>query len=233
MPAVTELPRLGRSWREKRSARVSDSPFNAGFGRPTPPQAGPPVQYPPPQYSSTHREGGTSKPFLVTLLFIACVVLGALLNWGLKQRSERARLFERNIEVEQSYVTVLAKRNDLASFLTDPRTRLYRLGGGAQAGGKSVTVAWQQATGTGVLIGDDVPLPSDRHVYALWQLDGGARATLCGTFRPEPGVTFYDFHSPAEAGAGSEPGGFRVTDETDGRPQAPRPGGGGAVYETR
>jgi hypothetical protein len=165
------------------------------------------------------------------LLIITCVVLGVLLNWGMRQRSERARLFERNIEVEQSYVSVLAKRNDLASFLTDPRTRLYRLAGGAQAGGKSVTVAWQQATGLGVLIGEDVPRPSDGHVYALWQLDGDARAVLCGTFRPEPGVTFYDFHSPARDGAGSEPGGFRVTDETDVRPQAPRPGA--AVYETR
>ena len=217
-------------------------PFDAGFGRPSPPtpppgQAGPVFQQPyrpPTEYASgSRRDGGTSKPFLITLLFIACVVLGALLNWGLRQRSERARLFERNIEVEQSYVTVLAKRNDLASFLTDPRTRFSRLAGGQQAAGKSATVAWQQATGTGVLIGEDVPLPSDGHVYALWQIDGDARATLSGTFRPEPGVTLYHFQSGAlgaSGAAGAEPGGFRVTDETNERPQAPK---GGAVYETR
>ena len=81
-----------------------------------------------------------------------------------------------------------------------------------------------------MLIGADVPLPSDRHVYALWQLDGEAQATLLGTFRPEPGVTFYDFHSPGRVGAGAEAAGFRVTDETEVRPQAPR---GGAVYEAR
>lgn len=216
-------------------------PFNAGFGRPaTPPpgSGGPPPfgqqPYPPTEYASgSRREGGASKPFLITLLFVACVVLGALLNWGLRQRSERARLFERNIEVEQSYVTVLAKRNDLASFLTDPRTRFYRLAGGAHAGGKAVTVAWQQATGMGVLIGEDVPLPSDGHVYALWQVDGDARATLSGTFRPEPGVTLYHFQSGAAASAaGTDPGGFKVTDETDARPQAPKLGGA-AAYETR
>lgn len=214
-------------------------PFDAGFGRPPipppPPQGGAPYSpgyYPTPTGRRHERESGASKPFLVLLLIISCVVLGALLNWGMRQRAERARLFERNIEVEQSYVTVLAKRNDLASFLTDPRTRLYRLAGGGAAGGKSATVAWQEATGLGVLIGADVPLPSDRHVYALWQTDGGARATLCGTFRPEPGVTFYDFHSTGRVGAGTgaEGGGFRVTDETEVRPQSPR---GGAVYETR
>jgi len=213
-------------------------PFNAGFGRPTPPpgQVGPPFQQPPyrppAEYASgSRRDGGTSRPFLITLLFIACVVLGALLNWGMRQRSERARLFERNIEVEQSYVTVLAKRNDLASFLTDPRTRLYRLAGAAHAGGKRITVAWQQATGSGVLIGEDVPLPSDKHVYALWQVEGDAPPALCGTFRPEPGVTLYPFHgSSASSAAGSESGGFRVTDETDASPKAPQ---GGAVYETR
>jgi hypothetical protein len=192
-----------------------------------------PGYYPTPP-GGRERESGASKPFLVMLLFIACGVLGALLNWGMRQRSERARLFARNIEVEQSYVTVLAKRNDLATFLIDPRTRLYRLTGGGPAGGKAVTVAWQEATGTGVLIGADVPLPSDQHVYALWQQDGEAPATMVGTFRPEPGMTFYDFHSPGRGGAGAAvergAGGFRVTDETEVRPQAPR---GGVVYEMR
>ena len=114
------------------------------------------------------------------------------------------------------------------------------MGGAARAGGKTITVAWQQATGQGVLIGEDVPLPSDKHVYALWQVEGDAPPALCGTFRPEPGVTLYPFHASAGAatassaspssGAGAEPGGFRVTDETDGSPRAPQ---GGAVYETR
>jgi hypothetical protein len=160
------------------------------------------------------------------LLVIACVCLGALLNWGLRQRAERARLFERNIEVEQSYVTVLAKRNDLASFLTDPRTRLYRLGGSAQASGRALTVAWQPETQLGVLIGDEVPVPADKHQYALWEVDGNDRATLCGTFRPEGGVTYYNFR----ATGGAEAKRFRVTDEMDARPAAP---GGAMVYETR
>ena len=64
-------------------------PFDAGFGRPTPPsgQVGPPFQQPyrpPAEYASgSRRDGGTSRPFLITLLFIACVVLGALFCGGM------------------------------------------------------------------------------------------------------------------------------------------------------
>jgi hypothetical protein len=200
----------------------SSSAFDAGFGRPPAP-----VQPPPPPLPPRRESGGASKPFLVTLLLVACVCLGALLNWGLRQRAERARLFERNIEVEQSYVTVLAKRNDLASLLTDPRTHLFRLTGVGVASGRSATVAWQQETQSGVLIGDEVPLPGDDRRYALWVVDGNDRATACGTFRPEAGVTYYDFRA---TGAGGEVKGFRVTEESDARPAAP---GGAMVYETR
>lgn len=200
----------------------SSSAFDAGFGRPPAPVSSPPPPHLPPQRES----GGASKPFLVMLLLVACVCLGALLNWGMRQRAERARLFERNIEVEQSYVTVLAKRNDLASFLTDPRTHLYRLTGVGRATARLATVAWQEATHSGVLIGDDVPLPADDHRYALWVVDSNDRATACGTFRPEAGVTYYDFRAN---GAG-EAKGFRVTDESDARPAAP---GGVRVYESR
>jgi hypothetical protein len=145
----------------------------------------------------------------------------------MRQRAERVRLFERNIEVEQSYVTVLAKRNDLASFLTDPRTHLYRLTGVGVASGRSATVAWQQETHSGVLIGDEIPLPAEGRQYAMWVVDGNDRATACGTFRPGAGVTYYDFRAN---GGGGEAKGFRVTEEADGRPAAP---GGAAVYEAR
>ena len=199
--------------------------FNAGFGRP------PPVPPPPPSMSPPvplrRDAGGTSKPFLVMLLIISCVAVGALLNWGLRQRSERARLFERNIEVEQSYVTVLAKRNDLVSFLTDPRTQLYRLAGAARAGGRAVTVAWRADRGTGVLIGEEMPVPADGHTYALWHTDGARQATLCGAFRPEPGVTYYNFTAPAAAGKPTA--GFRVSDEATLNPNSP----GAVLYETR
>jgi hypothetical protein len=70
-------------------------------------------------------------------------------------------------------------------------------------------------------------------------VDGEQRPVLCGTFRPEPGVTYYDFRAPATAvttsaaaadgGGGEAAPGFRVTDEADAHPNAP----GAAVYEAR
>src|SRR5438874_13406229 len=132
-----------------RSARVNEfamQPFQAP--RPHPPRQG----------------EGSSRPFLVLLLVIACVVLGALLNWGIRQRLERASLSLRNERLENAYVVVLAKRSDLASFLTDPRTRLYRLQGRGPALGQSATVAWQEETHSGVLIGDRITPPADQQL---------------------------------------------------------------------
>jgi hypothetical protein len=216
---ATAVARRAVVFRQERC--VNDSgipPVDSGFGRPSVRAT--------PGYG-LQREAGVSRPFLLMLLIIACVVLGALLSWGIKERAARARLSERNVEVEKSYVVVLAKRNDLASFLTDPRTRLYRLSGKAEAAGKSLTIAWQADTHSGVLIGDGVPLPGDDRAYAVWLLGQGGTATFCGTFRPDSAGTYYDFRVPTAGGEAA--GGFRVTNEQGTHPDVP----GQTVYETR
>jgi hypothetical protein len=205
------------------NARVSDYgmteyPGGGGFGRMPPPPA--PVE-------PMRGGGGGSPAYLVTLLVIACVVVGVFLAWGVHERGERTRLTIRNKQVEDAYVFAVAKRNDLAGFLTDPRTRLYRLVGKGRGDG-AVTIAWQAETGRGLLIGDRMPLPGDRERYAVWRLEGPeAVAALLGAFRPEAGGTFYEFSRRGE-GSGGE-GGFIVTRETELKPAVP----GEVVYETR
>jgi hypothetical protein len=176
----------------------------------------------------------------MTLLVIACVVLGAMLAWGLRERGERTRLTARNREVEDAYVFVLAKRNDLAGFLTDPRTRLYRLTGAGRARGGSATIAWQDETRRGMLIGDRMPAPDDGETYVVWRTgDGDRAAAVLGAFRPDAGGTFYEFGAGRRSGAttmttstkaaGAGGGAFVITEETTATPVAP----GEVVYETR
>src|SRR5205814_1783170 len=142
-------PRVNRASDTHAGAYVSEFGFghySAGFGR----QAAPPS--PPPPANS-----GSSRPFLFFLLIVTCAALGALLAWGIREHGERARLSVRNHGVEDAYVAVPANRNDLADFLTDQRTRLYRLAGRNEANGHMITVAWQEQTSTGMLVGDRVP----------------------------------------------------------------------------
>jgi hypothetical protein len=164
------------------------------------------------------------------LLFIACLALGVLLAWGLKERGRRAVLSARNHDIEDAYVAVLAKRGDLASFLTDPRTRLYRLSGRGVAGGRAVTVAWQEETRTGMLIGDRVPAAPDDRTYVMWHLDQKRDALSCGALRPDPGGTFYEFHLGAAGSAAADgTSGFVLSLETGGDARTP----GAIAYETR
>ena len=175
-----------------------------------------------------------SKAFLVTLLVIACLLLGGVLAWGFKERGERARLSQRNRRVEDAYTFVLAKRNDLANFLTDPRTRMIRLEGRGAARGLTITVAWQEESRTGVLIGDSIPLPPDGSGYMVWIVPEGAggpvrcESRLGGSalFGPEAGVTSFDFRVLDFAGKAE---GFLVTQEE--RKDAAAPGGR-VVYES-
>src|SRR5438445_12504958 len=114
------------------------------FGMPPVPGGFDRTFYPRPPVPPTRPEGGSSRPFLYFLLILSCVALGFLLAWGVREHGERTRLTERNHEVEDAYVFVLAKRNDLATFLIDPRTHLYRLPGLSEASGRAVVVAWQE-----------------------------------------------------------------------------------------
>jgi len=179
----------------------------------------PPPPHRPPQST------GSSRPFLVLLLIVACVVLGVLLAWGIREHGERTRLSARNHDVEDAYVFVLAKRSNLASFLTDPRTHLYRLAPSPAASG-SITIAWQEETHAGLLIGDRLTQPEDRQHYALWHVDDAGHLQHAVDFRPDPGGTYADFHlaDPSDRTAG-----FRISLETD--PSAPQPHE--IVYETR
>jgi hypothetical protein len=181
---------------------------------------------PPPHRPQSPRQGeGSSRPFLVLLLVIACVVLGALLNWGIRERLQRASLSVRNERLENAYVVVLAKRSDLANFLTDPRTRLYRLHGSGPAFGQSATVAWQEETHSGVLIADRIAPPADLQLYVLWHMDAKDQTDSAGAFRPDPAGTYYDFHLVGSAQGTS---GFRVSLESDANPHKHGP----IVFET-
>jgi hypothetical protein len=165
----------------------------------------------------------------MTLLFLTCLALGVLSAWGVKQRRERARLSERNFEIEKAYVTVLAKRDDLAVLLTDPRTHLLTLRGRDAAAGASATVAWLEQTHTGVLVGNRMPLPGDGRVYALWHVDAHGTLTRAATFRPaDSAATIREFQVLTQ---NEGTAGFRVTAEreTDRETRAP---GGDTVYQT-
>lgn len=179
---------------------------------------------PPP--SQRHGQStGSSRPFLVLLLIIACVVLGVLLAWGMREHGERARLSARNHDVEDAYVFVLAKRSNLATFLTDPRTRLYRLAPSHAASG-SITIAWQEETRAGLLIGDRLAQPQDRQHYAVWHVDATGKPQHAVDFRPEPGGTYAEFHlaTPSDKTAG-----FRISLETGASAGKPNE----FIYETR
>ena len=201
------------------------SPFDAGFGN-RPVQVQPPPTRPGP-------EGGASRQFLYALLIIACVGLGVLLNWAAREHRARTALSNANVEIRQSYTFVLAKRNDLASFLTDPRTRLYRLTGRDEAAGRSVTVAWQEQTRSGILIGERVPPAPDGQSFAIWHLNSAQQATPGGTFRSDAAGTYYDFRAPGGSTSADAAGtaGFLVSLENDGEHEPTQPGH--VVYEVR
>jgi hypothetical protein len=179
------------------------------------PQSAPPVR----------QDSGSSKPFLVLLLILSCVLLGALLSWGIHERFERAVLSVRNEKLANAYTVVLAKRSDLAGFLTDHRTKLYRLKGRGKALGQSVTIAWQEETGRGLLLGEHVPAIADGQVYAVWHVDQKNHVVRGGTFREDPAGTFYDFRV---IGSSEGTQGFRVSLESNSNVDKP----GEIVYET-
>lgn len=188
-------------------------PFPGNYwGMPLPPR--------PPRESD-----GSSRPFLLLLLVLACVVLGAVLSWGIHERTQRAVLSVRNEKLANAYTVVLAKRSDLASFLTDRRTHLYRLAGKGAALGQWATVAWQQETGRGVLMAERVPAVEEGRTYVLWQMDKGQKLRRCGAFQEEASGTFYDFDlkGPVDSTAG-----FRVSVEANSDVDKP----GKIVYET-
>lgn len=170
---------------------------------------------------------GSSKAFLYFLLILVCGGLGALLNWGVREHQTRKALAADNLKVRKDYTFVLAKRNDLASFLTHEKTRLFRLGGRQEANGTSVTVAWQEETRTGILIGDRIPIAPEGQAFALWRLGPDRQPSAAGTFLSEPAGTYHDFRVPT---AQADTTGFLVTLEADSEhdPKAP----GRTVYET-
>jgi hypothetical protein len=179
----------------------------------------------PPSPRAPQPQGGSSGPFLVLLLILSCLVLGVVLAWGVHERTRRAVLSARNEKLANAYVIVLAKRSDLVSCLTDPRTQLYHLAGTGTARGQSATVAWQEATGRGVLMGEHVPTLEAGRSYVLWRLDKSGHATRCGAFHEDVTGTFYEFtlNSFAEPTAG-----FQVTVESNSDIDKP----GRIVYET-
>jgi hypothetical protein len=156
------------------------------------------------------------------------VGLGALLNWAIREHQARSALAYANVEIRKSYTVVLAKRNDLASFLTDERTRLYRLTGHNEAAGRSLTVAWQEQTRTGILIGDNMPLAAEGQAFVMWQLGPARQLIACGSFQSDPAGTYYDFRAPT---ATAPTAGFLVSLESDSElsPKTPEH----VVYETR
>lgn len=203
-------------------SQYGPSRFNAGFGGAGWVPATPPGPRPP------ERGPGASRGFLMALLLLACVGLGALSSWVLRERSARAVLSMRNDELESAYVVVLAKRSELATFLTDGRTRLFTLAGRDEAAGRSVTVAWQEQTRSGWLIGDRIPVPADTERYVLWRVgrDGG-QASEASSFRPDAAGTIDEFKVMGEP-AGGETAGFRLSVERDREVKGP----GRVVYET-
>lgn len=121
--------------------------------------------------------------------------------WGIREHRERARLSARNHAVENAYTVVLARRNDIAAFLTDPRTQLHRLSGRGVASGRTLTIAWQEQTRSGLVVGERVPVSPEGMIYTLWCRGSGAGkvALQAGTFRAEAGLTCQGFFVPAVA----------------------------------
>jgi hypothetical protein len=178
----------------------------------------------PPSYRPPQPQGGSSGPFLVLLLILSCLVLGVVLAWGVHERTQRAVLSARNEKLANAYVIILAKRSDLVSFLTDPRTHLHHLAGAGAALGQSATVAWQQATGRGLLIGERVPPLDTGHVYVLWHLDKSSHPTRCGAFQQDVSGTCYQFTLRQSV---ESTGGFQVSIEANSDVDKP----GRIVYE--
>jgi hypothetical protein len=199
-------------------------PARADAYSPPPPRTPRPVGY--------GEGGGASRPFLYCLLILACVGLGALLNWAVREHRARTNLAQANVDISKSYTFVLAKRNDLAGFLTDERTRLYRLPGHGEVAGRTVTVAWQEATRTGILIGDRMPVVPEGQVFAIWHLDSTGRATACGTFVSAATGTFFDFRALGAA-ADAVAAGFLVTREAESAERDLKQPGGPVVYGSR
>jgi hypothetical protein len=205
-------------------SQYGPSRFNAGFGGSGWVPATPPGPRPP------ERGPGVSRGFLMALLLVACIVLGALSSWLLRERNARALLSMRNDELEKAYTVVLARRSDLASFLTDGRTRLFTLAGRDEAAGRSVTVAWQEQTHSGWLIGDRIPVPADDERYVLWRVGrngGGDKATEASSFRPDAAGTIDEFKIMGEPADG-DTAGFRLSVEREREVKRP----GRVVYET-
>jgi hypothetical protein len=174
---------------------------------------------------AAREEGGSCGAFLLMLLILACVVLGAVLSWGIHERTERAVLSVRNEKLANAYIVVLAKRSDLASILTDQRTHLYRLRGEGTALGQWATVAWQAETGRGVVLGEHVPAIAEGRYYVLWHVDQNQKLVKCGWFREDVTGTFYDFGLRESVASTA---GFRVSVESNSDVDKP----GQIVYET-
>jgi hypothetical protein len=174
-------------------------------------QPAPPPQEPP---------RGSSRAFLYFLLILVCAGLGAIFAWGRKQHSERVRLSERNRAVEDAYVFVVARGNDLASFMADPRTRLFRLSGRGDLRTRQITIAWQEERRTGMVIWDQLPPPGDDECYSLWMTPRDAQTPVfCGSFRPDSGVHFHRFQFNGASPAASA---FAVGVTRDKNPTAPQ-----------
>ncbi len=172
----------------------------------------------PPPLPPSRNHSGSSTPFLVFLLIMACVGVGALLSWGIREHDARTRLSQRNIEVEKSYVVVLAKRSDLASFLTDQRTRFFHLDGKGGGNGQIATVAWQEETRTGLLVADKLAPLADNETYTMWHLGADHKPAPCGGFKPDPTGTIYDFRcvDPSQGTSG-----FLISIEPDNSAKTP------------
>lgn len=189
-------------------------PPQYGFGRlPNPPRL------PPPPAASS------SRPFLMLLLVFACIGAGALFAWGRWEHGQRTRLAQVNRQVQDAYVFVLAKKSDVVSFLTDPRTRLFRLAGKGPASGLKAVVAWQEETRSGLLVADRMWLPPDGSHYVLWRTTEDQTFRQMIDLRPQSGLTIREF---TDRGPATNTAGFVISIE---HATVPRPGQ--IVYEVR
>ncbi len=225
----------GRRLNYEEYPHVSDfgtPPFSGAFGRMPTPQLKPPAGG-----AGGPGEGGRrggSSFMMGFFLMLACLGLGAALAWGLSLNRERARLSERTRGLEEAYTVVIAQRDDVAAFLTDPQTQLFTLSGRGAASGRSITLAWSSARQTGFVIGDRMPLPGDAQVYRIWmgmRSEGATRFVAADrAFRPEAGLTCFEFHAIGRPGGAGLEERFMITAETDRRSGVPA---GAIAYEDR
>ena len=180
---------------------------------------------PPPNFQvHPPARGGASAPFLLMLLALACIGLGVVLSWGLHQRRERVRLTQRNHLVETAFTDALGRRQDLAAFLIDPRTRLIRLPGRHEQSGKSLSIAWRDDARSGFLIAQDLLPAPEGFRYAVWAVSG-EQTRSAGRFDADPGTTIANLSAPE---LGRAAAGFKVSLESRSGP-AP---GGNVVFES-